>query len=174
MANRDSAKGFRWAYDLNGGAPSVRQYVTAVGDGAVLGKGDPVELTGTADTISRAETGDNIYGISLSFGAASAITNHDVIHALQGSVYDIQEDSVGGALAANDEQLNSDFIVANASTTTGLSLVELDSNTAAATNTLDLKILQLAPYSDNAQGNNANWYVQLNKIWFANQIVGVA
>jgi len=82
-----------------------------------------------------------------------------------------QEDSVGGAIAAASEQLNADVIVAAA--VQGISQMEIDSNTAATTATLDLSLYQIAPYVGNAQGNQARWFVRLNDLRYGDLKAGI-
>jgi hypothetical protein len=69
--------------------------------------------------------------------------------------------------------LNANFVVAAASTVTGLSATTIDNSTEATTNTLDLKIVGLANKPNNEVGASAKWIVKINRHQFANQIAGV-
>lgn len=77
-------------------------------------------------------------------------------------VYEIQEDSVGAALAAVDIGENADIVVAAGSTTTGLSGMELDSSTHNTT-TAQLRILRLVNRPGNSIGDNAKVEVVINE-----------
>lgn len=80
-------------------------------------------------------------------------------------ICEVQEDSDTSTLAAADVGLNANLIVAAANATTGLSGMELDSNTANTTNTLDFRILSLSGTNtdrNNAIGTNAKWLVIAN------------
>lgn len=78
-------------------------------------------------------------------------------------LFTIQEDSVGGALAAASAAMeNADLIAGVGSTTTGMSGWMLDSSTANTTPTLQLRILELTRGPDNVIGNYARWTVRLN------------
>jgi hypothetical protein len=87
-------------------------------------------------------------------------------------ICEIQEDSVGGALAAVDVGLNADIIYTVAgSTTSGRSGMELDSSDKK-TGTAQLRILRLVPREDNAIGDYAVWEVLINEHEFK-QTTGV-
>lgn len=77
-------------------------------------------------------------------------------------LYEVQEDSDGGALTVDSIGLNANIIVGTGNTAFGTSAVELDSNTAAVTATLDLRILGLVQNPQNEIGTNAKWLVALN------------
>ena len=77
-------------------------------------------------------------------------------------IFAMQEDSVGGALAAANAGLNADFIIGTGSTVTGMSATEIDSSSINTTNTLQLRVHRLYPVDDNAIGTNAIWEVSIN------------
>lgn len=135
----------------------VNRYTHDSGDGTALYVGDPVIIAGNAGTngyptVIKATAGGGSYisgvvvgfepqdQIPLKYGAAS--TTYDVLVADDPSLlFEIQEDSVGGNLAATNVAQNADWVAGSGgSTITGLSSVMLDSSTAATTNTLQLKI----------------------------------
>lgn len=194
MANSDTPFGLKPAKYLSGapynGACNI--YGTASGDGTLIGIGDPVTYAGTTTTtadgriypdVKRAATGEIIVGVmvgvvptnrdSTIYRAASTATLIKVADD-PNLVFEIQEVSGGTALTAADIGLNADFVVAAASTTTGMSGVELNNGTEAATNTLDLLITGFVNRADNAIGEHAKWYVRLNKHQFVDQKVGKA
>ena len=192
MANVDIPRGFVPVSMLDGSpyVASVRHFSTAAGDGTLIGIGDPVELTGASQTVSgivypdcaRAETADIIAGVcvgvvpetreSTIYRAASTLrilmveTGKDVL-------FELQEVSGGTALTVAAIGLNADFVVADASTTTGLSGVELNNIGEATTNTLDVKLVGIVPREDNAIGEHCKWLVALNRSQWANQVAGV-
>lgn len=145
-------------------------------DGTALYIGDPVKLAGSADaagvpSVTRCAAGDTITGVVVGFqdsasmllgyGAAST-ARYPLLARGSNVVFEIQEDSVGGALAAVDIGLNADIIVAAGSSYTRNSGVMLDTSTKATTATLALRIRGLAQRPDNAIGTNAKVYVTLN------------
>ncbi|MGH9969974.1 MAG: hypothetical protein ACREBG_19570 [Pyrinomonadaceae bacterium] len=171
MANDDAPHGFVYVSQLDGGDAQIREYVKAAADATLLGRFDLVDVTGAQDVVARAAAGGPFVGSTLASGAASTLTNQPTIIASQRSVFEAQEDSVGGAIAAASEQLNADVVVAAA--TNGLSQMEVDSSTAATTATLDSRLLAIAPYVGNAQGTNARWFVLLNDLRYGDLKAGV-
>ena len=145
MANSDTPKGFKPVANLMGGGEYIEQMVHAAADTIAVGKWDFVTPTGAARTVEQYDNNDPVWGVSLSYVAASTLGNPDVMHVNHTTVLECQEDSVGGAIAAASEGLNCQVIVAAANTTTGISAMEADSNTAATTATLALRLLQPIP-----------------------------
>lgn len=193
MANPNTPFGFKPARYLSGapynGAHSL--FSTASGDAVASFIGDAVTYAGTSQTIDgvvyadvkQAATGDIVVGVvvgvvpdtsaSLNYHAAS--TQRKVMVATDPNlVFEIQEVSGGTALTANDIGLNANFVVGSGSTVTGLSAMELNNATEAATGTLDLLITGFVNRVDNAIGENAKWHVRINRHQFANQVVGKA
>lgn len=87
-------------------------------------------------------------------------------------LYEIQEDSDGGALTADNVGQNAELLV-QAGSAQGISGTELDSSTAATTAGHDLKIMRLVRREDNAIGENAKWLVKINNHQYADNEVGV-
>lgn len=169
---------------------NVNLYSVPSSDATLIGIGDFVKLVGTAQTIndvtypdvSRAATGDVMVGVCT---GVLPVTRDSTVYR-EASVqrvimvaddpqllFEMQESSGGTAFTANDIGLNANFVVASASTTTGLSATTLDNSTEATTNTLDLKIVGLSNKQNNAVGASAKWIVKINRHQFANQIAGV-
>lgn len=138
--------------------------------------GDPVKLAGSADSagvasVTLCAATDTITGVvvgfqdatsmSAGYGAASTIRYPLVAHG-QDILFEIQEDGVGGAIAAADIGLNADIIVAAGSSYTKRSGVMLDTSTKNTTATLGLRIRGLAQRPDNALDTNAKVLVSLN------------
>ena len=89
-----------------------------------------------------------------------ASTNTDVLVCLaRDTIFHVQEDSVGGALAATSVGLGCDLIVAGVDTVTGVSKMELDSS--AATTSGQMKIMRLADVVRNGLRNE----IGVNAVW---------
>lgn len=192
MANADSPFGLRPVRYMSGapynGAANV--YSTATGDGTAIYLGDPVGISGTAQTINgaiyqdvdQAATGDKIVGVVIgvlpvtqdSTKYREASTQRLLLVADDpGLLFEIQEVSGGTALTEAAIGLNANFVVAAGSAVTGQSGVELDNSTEATTNTLDLQIVGFVNRADNAVGEHAKWLVRINRHQRANQVAGV-
>jgi hypothetical protein len=178
MANGNVATGLQPVRMLDGspfsGCIDVFYMPSTLATAAFIG--DPVKLSGSADaggiaSVDLCAATDTITGaivgfadkasMELGYGAASTARYPLVAHG-QDLLFEIQEDSVGGALAADDFGLNADIIVAAGSTFTKRSGVMLDTSTKATTATLGLRIRGLVQRPDNAVGANAKVLVSLN------------
>lgn len=84
--------------------------------------------------------------------------------------YQIQEDSVGGNISqATNMGNNCDFTAEVGDTVTGYSTMQLDSNTAANTATLAVRLVAPVPRVDNDPTSaNAVWIVTLNQSSYTN------
>jgi len=191
MANKDAPLGLVPIRHSNGapynGAYS-EYYVPAAYD-QILGVGDPVLISGTANTteykgnppgtlpeviiavagagtnyITGAIVGFNILPTDLSKTYNAAKTERIVYVADDPDlVFEIQEDSDGAALAVTDVGINADIVFTHStSTVTGKSGVELDSSSHATGGTEQLKIRRLVNRVDNEIGDNAKWEVTIN------------
>lgn len=94
----------------------------------------------------------------------ASITNYGYICDDPNQLYAIQEDSVGGAIAAANAGFSNGNLVAGAgSTATGYSGWMLQSSTVGSGNpTYQLRVLGLLRGPENAIGNYATWVVRLN------------
>ncbi len=198
MANVDSPFGLRPVRYMSG-APyngAVNAYSTAAGDATAIFVGDPVIISGTAQTINgvvyqdvdQAATGDVMVGVVvavdpvLGSGANGrdstvyrAASTQRIVYVADDPnlLFEIQEVSGGTPLAAADIGLNANFVVGSGSTTTGLSGVELNNATEATTNTLDLQIVGFQNRIGNEIGEHAKWLVRINRHQRANQVAGI-
>lgn len=189
MANSDVARGLRPAQYPNG-APyngQAEKFYVPSTDSTAIYIGDMVKLAGSADSdgipsVQKASSTDVVVGVMV--GVDSETRDSTIYRAADTEtyifvatdpalLYEIQEDSVGGALAATDVGLNANFIDAGGSTVTGLSGIELDSSTAATTATLDFQIRRLVKRADNEIGTNAKWLVRLNNHQYVDGATGV-
>ena len=157
----------------NGGTNPVHalsSYATA------LYIGDPVKLSGTADAtgipgVTLSATGEVIHGVIVGFqdaasmllgyGAAST-TRYPLIARGQDILFEVQDDGVGGAIAATDIGLNVDLIAAAGSTYSRRSGYMVDTSTKATTATLQVRIEGLVQRPDNEIGTNAKLLVTIN------------
>jgi hypothetical protein len=178
MANENVAFGLKPVRMLDGspwsGAVDMFYLPSSVATAAYIG--DPVKLAGSADTagvasIALCAATDTITGtivgfadatsMSAGYGAASTARYVLVSHG-QDVLYEIQEDGVGGAIAAADIGLNADIIVAAGNAYTKRSGVMLDTSTKNTTATLGLRIRGLVQRPNNALDTNAKVLVSFN------------
>ena len=192
MANSSVPQGLMPVRSLTG-APyngAFNVYSVPAGDGTLIGLGDLVKINGTGQTVNdttyqdviRAATGDVFVG---SVVAVLPATRDSKIYREASTLrlvcvaddpnlfFEVQESAGGTAWTVNDIGLNANIVVADASTTTGLSQTTGDNSTEATTNTLDIKIVGLSNKPNNAVGASAKWIVRINRHQYANQIAGV-
>lgn len=178
MANVDAPKGLRPVRHLNGSPfnGAANRYYVPASDGTAIFVGDPVKSGGSADadgvaSVAQAAAGDNIRGVVI---GVEPVTDESTFYRVASTeryvfvvddpdvIFEVQEDGVGGALAAADIGLNADIVVGTGSTVTGSSAVELDSSDKK-TGTAQLRILGLAQRADNEIGTNAKVEVLINE-----------
>lgn len=192
MANADAPFGLRPVRYLSG-APyngAANKYYVPSSDSTAIYVGGLVKLAGSADADGVASvtgnvaTGNAVLGVvvavvpdtadSLVYRAAST-TRYVMVADDPNLVFEIQEDSVGAAMAAANVGNTADITgFTGGSTTTGLSSLEIDSSTATASGdgTEDVLIVGLVQSPDNAIGTNANWLVRLNNHSFVDGFAG--
>jgi hypothetical protein len=181
MANADAAFGFR---PINrDGSPyngATLRCVFPAADTTAAFIGDAVKLGGSSDTgyptVTQATAGGPVLGVVVSFEAdpdglknqyrvASTKRFCQVVLA-DDSYFEIQSDDDTTALAEAGVGLNANFVVGSGSTTYGMSAMELDSDGASTTNTLDLMIVGLVDRADNllsgTGSGNKNAIVKFN------------
>lgn len=187
MANSNTPFGLRPVRHRNG-APyngAATLYYVPASDGTALYIGDPVVIGGSADAAgvpsairATAAGGSYVLGAVISvdpvLGAGANGRSSTTYRAASTEryiwvaddpdlVFEIQEDGVGGALAAANIGQNIDLVSGSGSTTTGLSGFQADSSTAATTNTLQLRLLGFSQKIDNEPGSaNAKMLVSIN------------
>ena len=139
--------------------PALRTYIHAAGDNVAIGRFDLVTPTGAADTVEQYDQGDRVHGVALNYVAASVLGDVSVQYVNHTTVLEAQEDAAGNSIAAASEGLNCDVIVAAANTTTGISKMMLNSDTAATTATLDMRLLRPVPRPGNTVAvDYCNWF----------------
>jgi len=186
MSNLDIPAGFKPVKNLNGspwnGKPNV--YYIPVGNTATLFIGDAVKSGGAADatgmypTVTKIAAGNAIRGVIIGFGldpyimvnpdnlnmkyCPAATAMYCLVVDDPDVIFEVQEDSVGGAIAAESVGLSVDVTVPTGSTTTGKSAMELDSSGVVAT-VAQCKILRAVNRPDNELGNNCKWEVLIRE-----------
>jgi hypothetical protein len=190
MANPNTPRGLVPLRDAGSKPHSggVEMFYVPASDGTALYIGDPVVKAGSADangvaSVTRATAGAAITGVVQGFKPdgttnmagyrAASTAAYVLVNTDPDTLYEIQEDSVGGALAAADIGLNADFIVAAGNAYTKRSGVMLDTSTKATTATLPLKIMGLRQLPNNEFGANAKVLVKINVTTEANASAGV-
>lgn len=182
MANSDAPMGLKPVRYLSGavytGAANTYSIpdtdATAVYLGGLVKLAGSANADGVATVTGNVATGDAVVGVVVGVAPVTAdstiyreaSTDRKVMVADDPNLlFEVQEDSDGGALAATDVGSVADLTAfTGGSTTTGLSSIEIDSGTATASGdgTQDVLIWGLAQRQDNAIGNQANWLVRLN------------
>lgn len=160
-------------------AGQLTRYFVPATDSTALFIGDPVIIAGSADadgvpTATRATAGatNRITGVVVGFVPSPTIVANgyrvastaEYILVETGSeiVYEIEEDAVGGALAATDVGLNADLASGSGSTATRRSGFVLDTSTKGTGATLQARILGFVQRADNEIGANAKVLVRIN------------
>lgn len=186
MANADKPSGLTPIGTLTGAdwRGKLRRVQFASGDSVACFIGDRVRLTGTSDAtgklpvVERADVTatDAAIGVlvglepngadegSLSKVHRVASTERTAFVAMGGDIlYSVQEDSVGNDIEIGEGGLNCNLTTTAGSTITGISAVELDSNTAADDAALAVRLHYIIDRPDNVLGTNADWAVSLNE-----------
>lgn len=189
MANANTPFGLR-PLSYMSGAPwggAARTYYVPVGNGTALYFGDPVMLVTnssdgngiqTAEIATAASTNQILgafVGISNNAGIATIPLLQSQTPYLAASqaayiyvtddpflLYEVQEDSVGGAMVSGVSGQNASMVAGAGSTATSQSGWMLDSSTVTPSSTLQLRIIQLLQEVDNAVGAFAKWLVKIN------------
>lgn len=178
MANGNVARGLI-PVRMADGSPyngAVDMFYVPASDATALYEGDPVVLAGSADpagvaSVTRSAAAGSITGAVVGFADATSMTAgfraastaaYVLVAHGQDVLFEIQEDAVGGAIAAADIGLNADIIVAAGSSYGKTSGVMLDTSTKATTVTLPLRIKGIAQRPDNELSANAKVLVTLN------------
>ena len=182
MANIDQAYGLRPIAKVGsapGGTTGTTKYSIADNQSTAIFTGDPVKYKNDG-TIEVATASDALLGVfmgcfytdpttgkptykdhfpaSLSPGDAIAFVADD-----PDQMFVVQQDSVGSNLVAADLNLNANLIFGAGSTTTGVSGVEIDSSTGAATATHQVRLIDFYDIpSNDATANNSELVIKIN------------
>jgi len=178
MSNTNKPFGLRPVRHLNG-TPwngKLNEYFCTGAVGAVY-PGDLVKLQGTTDANGVPQAipgtaGATAIGVCVGVKPTAAYINQ--LYRTDSTdrtllvcddptvIFEIQEDSDGGNVAAASVGLNANIVATAGSTTTEMSGHVLDSSSVNTTATLNLRILRLAKRPGNIIGNYAVWEVLLN------------
>lgn len=186
MANVDAAYGLALHEDNSKNGlmlcviPSGDGTATFVGDAVKLANIDAIKIDGGpyAPAVIQAAATDPIFGVVQGFNqvlpsgmdlgrrhrpaTTSMYCYVKLAHPLD--IYRIQADDVSETLAASDIGCNADLIVAAGSTITGMSGMELDSDTTAATAGLQLRLIGFVDRPSNEIGvANQDVLVSINQ-----------
>ena len=180
MANANTPQGLR-PVRYASGAPyngAANTYFVPAADSTALFIGDPVIVAGSADangvpTATRATAAGGALWTGVVVGIINTPTVTTTYRPASTACYilvaddpnllfEVQEDAVGGALAAVDVGLNADLIAGTGSTVTGKSAFQLDTSTKAVTATLQMRIEGFVQRADNEIGANAKVLVRNN------------
>lgn len=186
MANVDGAYGLALHEDNSKSGlmlciiPAGNGTATFVGDAVKTADLDAARIDGGpyALPVIQAAATDPIFGIVMGFNQviptgmdlgrrhrpASTAMYCFVKPAHPLDIYRIQADDVGETLTVASIGTNADIVVGSGSTTTGMSGMELDSNTAAATAGLQLNIVGFVDKPSNEVGSaNQDVLVRINQ-----------
>jgi hypothetical protein len=146
--------------EATGKYPSVTAHVAGQEDnvGVVIGFGDTPQLAANCANLNTGQ----YCPVSTAMYVA-VVDDPDVW-------FEIQEDSVGGALTAAAVYGMSDVVVGSGNTTTGQSGMELDSSEVGDADAT-LQIMRLVDRVDNVLGNHAKWLVRINEHLYRNENV---
>lgn len=143
-----------------------------VGYGTAIFTFDAVNQVADGSIEASATPGTTNYtGVSLSYGAASTLTYHLVVIA-ESSCYWAKGDA-SGTLAAADRGLNANLVLSAGSATTKRSGHRIAESTKQTTNTLDVKLRNLAQVPGNDYGAGAVFEIVFNKYRGAPATAGV-
>lgn len=172
-----------------------RRYPVVTAVGTSLFKGDPVTIVNDG-TVAIA-TGGHAPNLVLGSVLSVLDSNLDPISYLpSGTVgdgtfagyvivadhplqeYVVPEDADTSQLALADCNINIDLVAGSGDTTTGLSGWLLDSNTATATNTYQMRLVRLAPIEGNTLYNattcpNPKWVTTINRHVYGDSTAGI-
>jgi hypothetical protein len=166
----------------------LEMFYVPASDATALYIGDPVIKNGSSDAagvagVIRATAAGAITGVVEGFMPdgttnmagyrAASTAAYVLVRTDPNQLYEIQEDGVGGQLAAADIGLNADFIVAAGNAYSKRSGVMLDTSTKATTATLPLKIMGLSQRAGSEFGAYAKVLVKINVTTEANASAGV-
>lgn len=171
----------------------VEAFSVPATDGTAIGLGDPVTLTGAGGLsaaglpiVKRGTVGGVCAGVmvgvqlnpadlSMVGGYRKASTAMTIlVDTDPNTIYEIQEDSLGGSVSLANGTKNASLILGTVDTVTGNSKTMLDSSTAAADAALDLLLLRPSLKVDNTPASSyCKWLVKLNLHQYAAGIVRV-
>jgi hypothetical protein len=134
--------------DATGKYPTVAQHTAAdtANVGVIIGFGKDPSLMADPDNLSMKyrEGGVAMYCL---------VVDDPFV------IFEIQEDSVGGSIAATSVGLATNIVVGSGSTTTGKSGMELDSSDVSTDTAGTCRLLRIVNRPDNELGDHCKWQV---------------
>lgn len=209
MANLNAPKGLVPLRHINGSPYNgqFQYFYVPASDGTAIYVGDVVKTAGTSGAAGVFVNGMDMEGVQAVIRVSGGTTGQDIVGVVKGFlpdptalqtkhraastarvalvvtdptvIYEIQEDAVSTPVAAASVGLNAAFTTTAGSATTGVSGIELDSDSVATTATLPLKVVGLVKRPDNAFNtggagtDKAKFEVLLNTGLFAPNVAGV-
>lgn len=198
MANTNRVNGFRPVKHINGAPyngqanlyyiPAGETAAVQIGDLVILSNSDSldgvpaVERAAASGAVAAAVLVGSVVGFPVAPASgldtpqyrAASTARYVYVADSPDLVFEAQEDGVGGAIAATSVGLNVGFDATAGSTTTGASGMQIDSSTAATTNTLPLRLYSISRAVDNEVASAyARWLVTINTHQYANGSTGV-
>lgn len=174
MANTNFARGATPVGTLTGADwnSSVRHFNVDASNGTAVFVGDFIMMESDGNVAPATAGSTQIVGVMVGRVPTYADLTKNYLPASTAGVvlvctdpnaiYEIQEDSVGGAMAATQVGENADHIAGAGSTTTGRSAHQIDSSTQTAA-AAGLRLLGIVDRPDNEAGNYAKWLVTINE-----------
>lgn len=179
MANTDRPFGFKPVKHLLGGSwnGKANVYYIPANDGNDMFKGDVVVSGGSADatgkypTVARASADGNVRGVIIGFGEDPHVMikpenpnrsyrpENTAMYCLVVDdpfvIFEVQEESDGATLDADDVGNTTDIVAGAGNTTTGLSGMEIDSTAGDE----QCKLLRIVDREDNELGAYCKWEI---------------
>lgn len=164
MSNNDHGLGLVPLYASSGGPFLVRKLTKDAAQGTAIFRGDVVQREADSFIKPGGTPGTDTYdGVSLDYGAVSALTDHLVVVDPY-CVFEAQDSGGGAGLVVADEGQNCNFVFSAGSALTKLSGHKLDgAGTHNTTNTLDAHLLGLINRQNNDPGAYAAFEILINK-----------
>lgn len=191
MANVDRPRGAIPVGTLNGSPwqGSVREYPVDSSNATAIFQGDFITLEDDGN-VAPAAAGGVLLGVCVGIRPSLSVTQtihpgylpastagYVLVCTAPEAIYEIQEDSVGGAMVATNVGSMGDIVAGTGSTTTGVSAHELDSSDVIAKDasaaSAQLQVLALVDRVDNEIGTNAKWHVVINEHAFNPRTTGL-
>jgi hypothetical protein len=174
MANLDSPHGLIPLYRRGGGPVVSNEYQKASGTGTAIFIGDVVTRLATQFISPGGAPGTTLWlGVSLNWGAASTLSNHQVVDDPD-VVFECQDDGDSAQWAEADNGLNANFIFGTGNVSTLISAHEIDTSTKDVAAALDAKVLRRHGTLNNDYGSaNVRLEILFNKHQLLANVVGL-
>jgi hypothetical protein len=187
VANPNNLFGFRPIARDSGGPFFSREYGKAAADAKAIFANDLVlkaatsvaSPTGLGNPLPGITSGQNatpgtsLYqGSSINFGAASTLTTHLVVDAMD-MIYIAQVDGALSVTTASHAGKNANVVLGTGNALTKQSTMGVANGSIATTAGLDLRIIKISNISPNVEGANAIVEVQILKSEFAQGSAGI-